>query len=167
MPKPKEILSNAYAVSSNTPQTLYERIAGMRNTCSLRSSTRRIERPRTLINSPRRIAPAQQLPTFGHWALSFIPFRQSSCHQFWGNHPSSMPDPVHSLLSRICSSCNDDGHLEEEVGNEEAQQAEQRNNLHRDATSAGRLRSKAILGSALLSAACHVPLAQTRGCLLL
>ena len=57
--------------------------------------------------------------------------------------------------------------LEQEVGDEEAQQAEQRNDLHRDATGAGRLCSKAILGSALLSATCHVPLAQTRGCLLL
>ena len=64
-------------------------------------------------------------------------------------------------------SCSDGRHLEEEVGNEEAQQAEQRDDLHGDATSAGRLRSESILRSALLSAACHVPLAQTGGCLLL
>ena len=111
--------------------------------------------------------PAQQLQLPGTGSFNDCPSTHSHVIKFWGAAQSSMLDPVRCLLSRTSSSCNDESLLEEEVGDEEAQQAEQRNDLHRDAASAGRLRGKAILGSALLSATCHVPLAQARGCLLL
>ena len=172
MPKTqgKYFQENRYAVSINTPLTLHERIAGgakhvYASTIDLRA---RVERPRTLLWIARE--ESRRLNSFqlsGIGPMRSFPFRPFSCHQFWGRRPFYMLDPVRCLLPRTGSSRSGEGHLKEEVGDEEAQQAEQRNNLYRDATSVGCLGSKAILGSALLSATCHVPLAQARGCLLL
>lgn len=169
-PQGKYFQEQRYDVSINTPLTLHERIAGgakhvYASTIDLRAGA---ERPTTLLwiarEESRRLNSSQ---LSGSGPMRSFPFRPFSCHQFWGRRPFYMLGPVRCLLSRTGSSRSGESHLKEEVGDEEAQQAEQRNNRYRDATSAGCLGSKAVLGSALLSATCHVPLAQTRGCLLL
>ena len=60
-----------------------------------------------------------------------------------------------------------DSNLEEEVGNEEAQQAEQSNNLHRNTASAAGFCRKSALCGALLSASRNIPLSQARSRLFL
>jgi len=162
--EPKGILSKCCAVSS-TPQTLYE-IAGAKH-ITLGRSTCGHERPRTLIIACEGSRPLNsfRISGIGPFVHTLPPILMSS--NFGVAAQFSMLDPVHFLLSRGSLSYHDVCLLKEEVGDEEAQQAEQRDDLHRDAASAGRLCSEAILGGALLSAACHVPLAQTRGCLLL
>jgi hypothetical protein len=101
------------------------------------------------------------------WAFS-LRFRPST-HSFSSRDFLGLP-PTHSFILHLrgqSPSCHDERHLKEEVGNEEAQQTQQRDNLHRDAAGAGSFCRKSALSRALLSAARDVSLPQAgRGLLL-
>jgi hypothetical protein len=91
---------------------------------------------------------------FSFWAILHLPFPVVLLG-------GSRSGPIIKCLLHDRTTCvfADQSHdLKEEVGDKEAQQAEQGNNRHRNATSAAGFCCKSALCSALLSASYNIPL---------